>query len=121
MQALYQIDLSGISKEEAIAGACGDEKFKQETTDYAFRLVSSALDNLKEIDSRISGASKGWPLSRMSAVDRNILRLAVCEIDHIKENPFAVVVDEAVELAKRYGGPDAKKFINGVLSSFSAG
>jgi transcription antitermination protein NusB len=119
MQALYQIDLSGISPEEAINSAKGDEEFKHETVEYASCLVDKTLENLKEIDRKISSSSKGWTVGRMGAVDRNILRLAVCELDHVKESPFAVIVDEAVELAKKYGGEESKKFINGVLSSFS--
>jgi len=119
MQVLYQIDISGISKEEALTNALGEEEFKPETKEYALRLVTSVLENMKEIDKKIGESSKSWPVKRMGVVDRNILRLAVCELDHIKENPFAVVVDEAVELAKKYGGKDATKFINGILSSFA--
>jgi N utilization substance protein B len=118
MQALYQIDISGISKEEALANAIGEEEFKPETKEYSLQLITCTLENMKEIDKKIGERSKNWPVKRMGVVDRNILRLAVCELDHVKENPFAVVVDEAVELAKKYGGKDAKKFINGVLSSF---
>lgn len=118
MQALYQIDLSGVTKEEALANALGEEKFKPETEEYALKLVAATLENIEAIDKKIGERSKGWPVKRMGAVDRNIIRLAVCELDYIKENPFAVVVDEAVELAKKYGGEDAKKFINGILSSF---
>lgn len=119
MQILYQIDISGVSEEEAMVNALGEEEFKPETKDYALQLVSVTLENMKEIDKNIGERSKGWPIKRMGVVDRNILRLAVCELDYIKENPFAVVVDEAVELAKKYGGEDAKKFINGILSSFA--
>lgn len=119
MQILYQMDIAGVSKEEALVNAIGDEEFKPETKEYAMRLAASTLDNIKEIDKKIGERSKGWPVKRMGVVDRNILRLAICELDHVKENPFAVVVDEAVELAKKYGGEDAKKFINGVLSSFA--
>ena len=119
MQALYNIDCSGTDKEKALDNTMGEEALKAETKDNALQLVSATLANIKDIDKEINGRSKGWPVNRMGAVDRNILRMAVCELLYMKDNPFAVVVDEAVELAKKYGAAESGKFINGVLASLS--
>jgi len=119
MQALYQMDISGISEDKALENVFEEDEFKKETREYSSRLVRGVTENIAEIDKKINEKSIGWPVSRMGVVDKNILRLAVYELAFLKENPFAVVIDEAVELAKKYSSEDAKKFINGVLSSMA--
>lgn len=117
MQALYQMDISGISEEKALENVFEEDDFQKETREYSSRLVRGVSENMAEIDKKINERSIGWPVSRMAIVDKSILRLAVYELAFLKENPFAVVIDEAVELAKKYSSEDAKKFINGILSS----
>lgn len=83
--------------------------------DYASRLVAGVEKNLQEIDARIRAQADNWRLERMPSVDRNILRLAIYELEHETDVPKLVVVDEAVELAKRYGSEQSGRFINGLL------
>ena len=79
-------------------------------------LVSGALGRREDIDKRIEEFSAHWRIERMSAVDRNILRLAIHEmIEH--KNPPAVIIDEALELARRFSGNESVAFINGVLDA----
>lgn len=82
---------------------------------FAIRLADGTIESLPEIDPLIEASAEHWRLSRMPIIDRLILRLAVHEFLHEPETPRAVVIDEALELARRFSTPDAVKFINGVL------
>jgi N utilization substance protein B len=82
---------------------------------FARELVAAAVTRTAEIDDLIAGASKNWRIDRMSRVDRNILRLGACELVAFKDVPVKVVINEAVELAKRFGTAESSAFVNGVL------
>jgi N utilization substance protein B len=85
----------------------------------AGRLVAGVLGHRVEIDEALEAASRGWRVERMPAVDRNVLRLAVYELLHT-DTPVAVVIDEAVELAKQYSTARSGAFVNGVLGKIAA-
>lgn len=80
-------------------------------------LVKTVTKHLPRIDSAISPHARDWPLPRMAAVDRTVLRLAVAEMMFFPDIPFQVTINEAVELAKKYGDVDSGSFVNGILSS----
>lgn len=82
---------------------------------FARDLVAAASERAAEIDALIAGASKNWRIDRMSRVDRNILRLGACELIAFPDVPVKVVINEAVELAKRFGTAESSAFVNGVL------
>jgi len=82
---------------------------------FARELVAAATARAAEIDDLIVAASKNWRIERMSRVDRNILRLGVCELVAFRDVPVKVVINEAVELAKRFGTAESSAFVNGVL------
>ena len=82
---------------------------------YAEELVRGVLEERAEIDERIGRASDHWRIERMTRVDRNVLRLGAFELSRQPETPRAVILDEAVELAKRFGTEDSGAFVNGVL------
>ncbi len=82
-------------------------------------LVEGVEDHRAELDELIAGQAHGWTLDRMPVIDRNVLRLAVFELAHRPEVPVAVVIDEAVELAKRFSTDDSGRFVNGVLSALA--
>jgi N utilization substance protein B len=84
---------------------------------YAKLLAEKTIASLKEIDSLLALHAANWDLKRMTAIDRNILRMAVAELMFCADVPFKVVIDEAVELAKQYGTDDSGKFVNGVIDS----
>jgi N utilization substance protein B len=87
----------------------------EEAFEYAQQLVRGTVDNQDHIDGLIRGQADNWRLERMPAVDRNILRLAVYEMLHERETPKLVVLDEAIELAKKFGSEQSGRFVNGLL------
>ena len=87
----------------------------QEAFEYAQALVRGTVENQERIDELIRGQADNWRLERMPAVDRNILRLAVFEMLHERETPKLVVLDEAIELAKKFGSEQSGRFVNGLL------
>jgi transcription antitermination protein NusB len=82
---------------------------------FARELVAAAAECAAKLDELIAGASKNWRIDRMSRVDRNILRLGACELVAFRDVPVKVVINEAVELAKRFGTAESSAFVNGVL------
>lgn len=120
-QILYQVDVRGIPPEEAIRnyyGSLYSEESDEEPArdEFMEELVEGTISRRAEIDSEIERSSENWRLVRMPAVDRNILRLAVFELLQGKLPP-AVIIDEALELARRFAGKDAAGFMNGVLDA----
>lgn len=81
----------------------------------AARLANGAWENRADYDRRLESAVTDWSIKRMSPVDRNILRLGLHEWLAVADTPFAIIVNELIELARRFGGADSPKFINGVL------
>lgn len=86
-----------------------------EGREYADRIVRGAASDHERVDETLRKASTNWRVERMTRVDRNVLRLGAWELLHIDDVPRAVILDEAVELAKRYGSEDSSSFVNGVL------
>ena len=98
--------------EEAVIGR------NLEVDDYAYHLAKDVSDNLPWLDEKIAAHSKNWKLNRMSRVALSILRLSLWEIEHIDTVPVGASINEAVELAKKYGNTDDFSFVNGVLGAF---
>ncbi len=117
MQAIYQADVSGTDIKQAIDNILESEKFIKDTANYATVLAARAWEDRQKSDAAIKRLSKDWPLDRIGRVDLAILRLALSELA-AGENPGSVVIDEAVELAKKFSGTEAAKFINGILGSY---
>ncbi|MET3699185.1 NusB antitermination factor [Bacillus oleivorans] len=113
LQALYQIEVSKAAADEAIENVLdGDEP-----DDYLTFLINGVVTHQSEIDASIEKHLQKWRLSRLSVVDRNLLRLAAFELLHSESVPSNVVLNEAIEIAKIYGDDNSSKFINGVLSN----
>jgi len=100
---------------EERAEAERQRKRAEEAFLYAQQLVRGAIENREQIDGLIRGQADNWRLERMAPVDRNILRLAVYEMLHEKDTPKLVIVDEAIELAKKFGSEQSGRFVNGLL------
>ncbi len=83
-------------------------------------LVNGVVAHMAEIDEIIKGCSTNWRIDRMATVDRNILRVATFELQHMPDTPLKVVLNEAIELGKRYGSEDSGSFVNGVLDKIGA-
>jgi transcription antitermination protein NusB len=114
LQILYKVDIAQNERGEV-------ESYMEslhpgtEARRYCEGLVSGVMGKRGAIDGVIEGFSENWKMDRMAVVDRNVLRLAVYELLYVEDVPFKVVIDEAVELAKRYGSDESGAFINGVL------
>jgi len=114
LQALYTIDLMG----EASGGMeefVRTEGKRARVIEYALKLVQGALKNIKSIDKKVAQAAINWEISRMAVVDRNILRLGAYELLFCPDIPPKVAMNEAIELAKRFGSKDSGPFVNGIL------
>ena len=85
--------------------------------DFANKLVKGVVDNLTEIDVLITKYAPDWPLEQITTVDRNVLRLGIFELKFDQEVPPKVAINEAIELAKSFGGPSSGRFVNGVLGA----
>lgn len=86
--------------------------------DLALKLVKGALEHIGELDNKIVSLLENWEFDRVSATDRNLLRLAMYEIDYVKNQDPGLVVYETVELSKKYGSEKSREFINGILRSY---
>lgn len=117
LRALYQIDVAGISPEEALEGVSDRERYSDETLSFAAELVVGATGREARIDAVIRKYARGWSLDRMAHIDRNILRLSMYELLFLPDIPPSVSVDEAVELAKRYSTAESGSFVNGILGN----
>jgi len=118
LQMLFQIELSGASADDAIAlfWRSFDVEADPEGRPYADEAVRGVAAAADELDREIAKASAHWRLERMARVDRNVLRLGAWELLHRRDVPRAVILDEAVELAKSFGSDDSSAFVNGVLN-----
>ncbi len=114
MQILYQREITGQSVESILETASYNPE-DGEPTEFCRELAIGVSDNQEAIDETLGAISEHWTVHRMPTVDRCILRLATYEILYLEEIPASVSINEAVEMAKVYGGEDSSKFVNGVL------
>lgn len=121
LQVLYQSEMV----EKAPSAILADKAYVAEEgvpSAYAERLLRGVEEHREEIDDQLRTASENWTLSRMPAVDRALLRMAACEMLYVDEVPLSVSINEAVELAKRFGGgDDSHRFVNGILGRIARG
>ena len=117
LQLLYQLDLHKSDPKSAMAGFWEqqDESVDDGTHEFSEALVAGVWENLGEIDELIARHSTNWKVSRMASVDKNILRLAIYELLYMDDVPFKVTLNEAVEIAKRFGTAESSAFVNGIL------
>lgn len=122
LQALYEVDVARAEGLTALDHAWRSEESApdREAHGFSVRLMRGIIEHRPAIDEVIEKHSHNWRLERMAKVDRNILRLAVFELIHLPEVPKRVVLNEAIELAKKFGSEDSKAFINGILDKVAA-
>jgi N utilization substance protein B len=121
VQALYQLDVAASDLDEALARFWRSfEPVEREVREQAEELVRGVAAHRHAIDEAIESASSNWRLDRMAKVDRNVLRLAVHELLHRPDVPVKVVINEAIELGKKYGSESSGAFVNGVLDRIAA-
>jgi N utilization substance protein B len=115
LQMIFALEASGATPEQVIAAFWRETPGDPEGREYADAAVRGIGGDLARIDELIRKASTNWRLERMARVDRNVLRLGAWELQQIVAVPRAVILDEAVELAKRFGSEESGAFVNGVL------
>jgi N utilization substance protein B len=115
LQMLFQHDMSGNPIEAILATFEDLQKAKPSTREFAVRIFTGTVENLQKIDQMVSAQAENWRLSRMAVVDRNIIRMSIYEFLHETDTPKLVIIDEAIEIAKRFGTQKSSQFINGIL------
>ncbi|HEX7832682.1 MAG TPA: transcription antitermination factor NusB [Thermoanaerobaculia bacterium] len=115
LQMLFQYDMSGNQPDMIIATFEELQKSKPNTREFATKIFHGTVQHVPEIDEMIQNQAENWRLSRMAAVDRNIIRMSVYEFLHEDDTPKLVIIDEAIEIAKKYGTQKSSQFINGIL------
>jgi len=119
VQTLYQWDFNGKSGDLSEIMKTNKESFAPEFDDQGFieHLVSGVGKHVSEIDAQITKFAPEWPLDQITIVDRNVLRLGIFELRYDDAIPAKVAINEAIELAKAFGGDSSGKFVNGVLGA----
>ena len=118
LQMLFQADMGKQAADDVRRTFWqGRDEVSSQVRGFAEDLFRAAIDRTAEIDGLIEGKAEHWRMERMAAVDRNILRAAVAELLAFPATPRAVVINEALEIARRFSTPEAVQFINGVLDS----
>ena len=117
LRILYQLDVTHEPPPVGLASYLRHHRVAKVSQPFVVDLVQGTVAHQAAIDALMAHHAVNWHVSRMAVVDRNVLRLGVYELKVVREVPPTVVINEAVELAKRYGTPESGKFVNGVLDT----
>jgi transcription antitermination protein NusB len=120
LQALYEVDCTGHGPEQALAHRLEDSQLSDAGVIFAQELARGVTSHQERLDGLIARYAPEWPVDQIAIIDRNILRIAIYEILFGAETPVKVAINEAVELAKTFGGDSSGRFINGVLGTVVA-
>jgi transcription antitermination protein NusB len=116
MQAIYQSEISGIDIDQSL-----ENLFEGDVTEdakkFATHLARGVQTNKASLDKKVSELSKNWSIDRISIINMSIIKLALYELTYEKDTPRPVIINEALELAKRYSDEESAKFINGILGT----
>jgi N utilization substance protein B len=117
LQILFQFEFNAGDPMALVKVYWEHQKASPEVRNYGTWIVEAIIAHGEDIDRAIQSASKNWRLSRMAVIDRNILRIATCELLYEKTLAPAIIMNEAIEIAKRYSGEESAVFVNGVLDA----
>ena len=116
---MYQIDVRNDPEDKILVDFWKNIETEPEVSDFAAKLVIGTIRNKKKIDEMISKYASNWKLSRMAVIDRNVLRMAAYELLYCEDIPPKVSINEAVDLAKKFGDTESGKFVNGILDKIN--
>lgn len=119
LQILYEVDNAGHPLGEVLNTQMGDVDLPRNAINYLRKLVVTVREHQQNLDAVIQEAAPEWPLDQVAVVDRNILRIALCEFAILTRTPLKVAIDEAVRLAKVFGADGSSRFVNGVLGTLA--
>jgi len=114
-RACYQSDVTGDPMDRCLAEILEEVQPEEDTRRFAASLIESLASHTAEVDAAVSRIARNWPLVRMAATDRSIIRLAAAELLYHSDTPTRVALDEAIEIAKKYGMDTSGSFVNGIL------
>ena len=117
LQMLYQTDIRRADARMLMESFWSELEAPSDVRIFATQLVQATMEHLPEIDVLIGRYADNWDMKRMAVIDRNVLRLGVCELLYVEGTPPKVCINEAIELAKRFGDEESGKFINGILDA----
>jgi N utilization substance protein B len=117
LRVLFQLEFGNTEPEKAVAQYWENRRILEEIKEYSSWLIKGIIEHQQEVDKLIQSFSKNWRLSRMALVDRNIMRMAVFELLYETNVAPAIVINEAIEIAKKYSGEEAATFVNGILDA----
>ena len=117
LQMLFQIDLTGTTPSDVFPTFWTGQETGEDVRAFAERLVLGVAGELRALDRAIAVSATNWRIERMAVVDRNILRMAVFELAKAPSTPAVVVLDEAIEVGKKYGSEQSGAFLNGILDA----
>lgn len=120
VRTLFEVDVTNHDTRQVLDRQAEEEGANAAVTGFAWRVVSSTLAHREEIDQLLRGAAPAWPLEQVATLDRAVLRAACGEMLFDVATPIKVVINEAVEIAKQYGGDSSSRFVNGVLGTIVA-
>ncbi len=115
LQSLYEAEFSDLPWQEILESQTTRRASTTETIEYAGQLFSKTLEVAAELDDKIGSVLENWEMKRVSLIDKNILRFALCEILYFPDVPPKVTINEAIEIANKYSSQEAGKFVNGIL------
>jgi len=119
LQSLYAMDCGSAEPEESFEQLSDEMSLSERHQDFASQLFALCRENIQWADGEISRLAKNWNLERINYIDRNILRMAMIELQYMPDAPYKVVINEAIELAKTFSTRESSSFVNGILDSFS--
>jgi len=117
LQVLYQVEIGQVPVDEAIKDYFDERSLSESLKVFAVFLVRGVSEHRDRLNEYIRQYARNWELDRMAVIDKNILRIGIYEILYVEDIPPKVSINEAVELAKRFGDTDSPKFVNGILDS----
>jgi N utilization substance protein B len=119
LKALYQVELTESSPEDAMRALFSSAAADDRIRDFARAIVRGVQRTRDQLDSALEAVLTNWSIGRLSRIDHTILRMAAFELLELHDIPLRVTIDEAIELAKRYGDNNSAQFVNGVLDQFA--
>ena len=115
LKILYKIEISKDSVESSIQDLWSREDHEHDIKEFAEAIVKGTYENLARIDGIISKYTENWEINRMAVIDKNVLRMSIYQMLYREDIPYKVTINEAIDLAKKYGDIDSGKFVNGIL------
>lgn len=118
LQTLYACEHGESDPEKTFEAIAQENPLGEKNTRFAMSLLHLVIDNGEAADKHIANLAENWHLERIAAIDRHILRMAMTELDMIPDTPVKVVLNEAIELAKKFSTIESSKFVNGILDNY---